>query len=98
KRPVCIPPQANPHRPALAPGAGLRAGSEGFFLISRTAYLEECSSMMNLYLPNVRSLSRRRFLRTVAGLTGGVLGSGFLFPKCAWADRPADPKPIPGGV
>jgi hypothetical protein len=55
--------------------------------------------MMNhLHLPEERGLSRRRFLRTAAGLTGGVIGSGLLFPKWAWAQHHADPKPIPGGI
>ena len=44
-----------------------------------------------------RTLSRRRFLRTAAGLTGVVLGSGLVLPARAWAAG-ADPRPIPGGV
>ena len=44
-----------------------------------------------------RRLSRRRFLRTAAGATGLVLGSGLVWPARAWAAG-ADPKPIPGGI
>jgi hypothetical protein len=48
--------------------------------------------MMNhLRRPGERALSRRCFLRTAAGLTGGMLGSGLLFPARAWGQRPADP-------
>src|SRR5439155_13939671 len=55
--------------------------------------------MMNhLHLTKPPVLSRRRFLRTAACLTGGVLGSSLLFPREAWGQHPADPKPIPGGV
>jgi hypothetical protein len=50
-------------------------------------------------LAQERGLSRRRFFRIAAGLTGGVIGSGLLFPKWAWGQQhPADPKPIPGGI
>jgi hypothetical protein len=52
----------------------------------------------HLHLPEERRLSRRRFLRTAAGLTSGLVGSGLLFPRWAWAQHHADPKPIPGGV
>ena len=54
--------------------------------------------MNYLHLPEERGLSRRRFLRAAACLTGGALGSGLLFPRWAWGQHPADPKPIPGGV
>ena len=36
-------------------------------------------------------------MRTAAGLTGVVLGSGLVLPARAWAAG-ADPRPIPGGV
>src|SRR5438445_4686839 len=68
------------------------------FIRAQAATVKEFSMMNHLHLLEERALSRRRFLRTAAGLTGGVLGSGLLFPKWAWADRPADPKPIPGGI
>ena len=44
-------------------------------------------------------LSRRRFLRGVAGVAGGaaVVGTGFLSPAFARAGT-AKPRPIPGGV
>ena len=54
--------------------------------------------MNHLHLPEERGLSRRRFLRTAVSLTGGVIGSGLLFPKWAWAQQRADPKPLPGGT
>jgi len=54
--------------------------------------------MNDLHLPQERGLSRRRFFRTAAGLTSGVLGSALLFPKSAWGQHPADPKPVPGGT
>ena len=44
------------------------------------------------------ALSRRQFLRTAAGVTGGVLGAGLLFPPRAWARHHVPPRPIPGGV
>jgi hypothetical protein len=56
-------------------------------------------TIMNfLHLREEHGLSRRRFLRTAAGLTGGVIASRLLFPTWAWAQRLADPKPIPGGT
>ncbi len=53
-----------------------------------------------------RALSRRQFVRTAAGATAMVVGSGLWFPGVVAADddkdrKPggnADPKPIPGGT
>ena len=45
-----------------------------------------------------RAGSRRQFLRTTAGVAGGALGAGLLFPTRAWARHHADPRPIPGGI
>ncbi len=44
------------------------------------------------------ALSRRRFLRTAAGLTGGILGAGLWCPPRAWARHPVPPQPLPGGI
>ena len=53
-----------------------------------------------------RALSRRQFVRTAAGATAMVVGSGLWMPNLVAADddkdrKPggnADPKPIPGGT
>ncbi len=45
-----------------------------------------------------RVLSRRGMLRTVAGVTGAVLGSGSALPLLVRADDDATPRPIPGGI
>lgn len=54
--------------------------------------------MNYLHTVGEHGLSRRRFLRTAAGLTAGAIGSGLVLPTWAWADQHADPKPIPGGT
>src|SRR5262249_17381371 len=38
------------------------------------------------------------FLRTVGGLSGGVIGAELMFPQWAPAAGHADPKPLPGGT
>jgi hypothetical protein len=44
-------------------------------------------------------MSRRAFMRTAAGATGVVLGSGLWMPALAKGGKgPADPRPIPGGT
>jgi hypothetical protein len=48
--------------------------------------------------PVKRALSRRQAIRTMAGATGLVLGSGALMPMLAQAASGADPRPIPGGI
>lgn len=45
-----------------------------------------------------RALSRRQAIRTMAGATGLVLGSGALAPMFAQAAGGDDPRPIPGGI
>lgn len=45
-----------------------------------------------------RALSRRQAIRTMAGATGAVLGSGVLLPMLAQAADGADPRPLPGGI
>jgi len=49
-----------------------------------------------------RAFSRRQFVRTAAGATAMVVGSGLWFPMQASADaggnNKTDPKPIPGGT
>ena len=42
-------------------------------------------------------LSRRQFMRTAAGATGAVLGSGLWVPTTVLADD-GMPRPIPGGI
>lgn len=45
-----------------------------------------------------RALSRRGMLRTLAGVTGAVLGSGSTLPLLARAADDPAPRPIPGGI
>ena len=55
--------------------------------------------MMNHFDPRKNyHLTRCRFFRAAAGLTGGVIGSKLVFPTWARASGHADPKPIPGGT
>ena len=44
-----------------------------------------------------RAHSRRQFLRTAVGVTGGVLGASLWLPAQAWARHHVAPRPIPGG-
>lgn len=64
-------------------GARIRAGSPAAIREARRAR---------------RALSRRQALRTMAGATGLVLGSGALAPMLAQAAGGADPRPLPGGI